>query len=217
MQNEYIVRKSARFLRAFDKDIDIEAWFHENKVPGIAMVGRSNVGKSSIINKIFGDKTAKTSKTPGRTQKINIFQFKLEVEGVEQKFFLYDLPGYGFAKVSKAMITSWQGLMHSFFLHMNSKTLICNIQDARHPNQKSDLAFHEYINPDEVDIGLIFNKIDKLKKQSEKAQLKNLKKEMKKKFKNMKFVQLASAEKGTGCEELEILISEYLLGANEDS
>lgn len=212
MQNELLTRGSAKFLRAYSKPEEIEAWFHENDVPGIAMVGRSNVGKSSIINALFGPKTAKTSKTPGRTQKINIFHFEVTDEnGDMHKFFLYDLPGYGFAKVSKDMQRSWQALMTNFFMHMNDQTLVVNIQDARHPNQKSDEAFYEYINPKYVDMFLLFNKIDKLKKQKEKAALKNLKKKIFEEFKAVKQIYFVSAEKKTGCPELEYAIGSYLL------
>lgn len=217
MQNELITRGSAKFLRAYDKPEEIEAWFFENERPGIAMVGRSNVGKSSLINSLFGPKTAKTSKTPGRTQKINIFSFETAAEGEEKKtFYLYDLPGYGFAQVSKTMQKNWQGLMTAFFMHMNDQTLICNIQDARHPNQKSDLEFHQFIDLKLVDVFLLFNKIDKLKKQKEKAALKNLKKKIFDQYKAVKQIYFVSAEKKTGCEELEYAIGSYLLNKSAD-
>lgn len=216
MQNELLIRGSAKFLRAYEKPEEIEAWFHENDIPGIAMVGRSNVGKSSLINALFGPKTAKTSKTPGRTQKINIFSFEIiQEDGEPKKFFLYDLPGYGFAQVSKAMQRNWQGLMTAFFMHMSDKTLVCNIQDARHPNQKSDLAFYQYINPKYVDMFLLFNKIDKLKKQKERAALNKIKKDIYQQYKAVKQIYFVSAEKRSGCEELEYAIGSYLL--NRDS
>lgn len=211
MQNEFITRGSAKFLRAFDKPEQIEAWFHENEVPGVAMAGRSNVGKSSLINALFGPKTAKTSKTPGRTQKINIFSFETESENGPLTFYLYDLPGYGFAQVSKTMMKSWQQLMTSFFLNMSDDTLIINIQDARHPNQKSDLSFHEFIDLKLVDVFLIFNKIDKLKKQKEKAALKKQKKQIFEDYKAVKQIHFVSAEKKSGCPELEYSIGSYLI------
>lgn len=217
MQNELITRGSAKFLKAYDKPEEIEAWFHENEVPGVAMVGRSNVGKSSLINALFGPKTAKTSKTPGRTQKINIFSFEVVAgEGEEpKKFYLYDLPGYGFAQVSKTMQRNWQGLMTSFFMFMSDQTLVCNIQDARHPNQKSDLSFYEYIDLKLVDVFLMFNKIDKLKTQKERAALNKLKKQIFEQYKAVKQIYFVSAEKKTGCDELEYAVGSYLL--NKDS
>ena len=211
MQNELLTRGSAKFLKAYDKPEEIEAWFHENNTPGVAMVGRSNVGKSSLINALFGPKTAKTSKTPGRTQKINIFSFEVGTEEEPMKFYLYDLPGYGFAQVSRTMQKSWQGLMTNFFMFMNDQTLICNIQDARHPNQKSDLSFYEYIDPKLVDMFLLFNKIDKLKKQKEKAELKKLQAQIYQQYKAVKQIHFVSAEKKTGCSELEYAIGSYLM------
>ena len=212
MQNELLTRGSAKFLRAYDKPEDIIKWFEAIPAPGLAMAGRSNVGKSSLINALFGPKTARTSKTPGRTQKINIFSFEVKGEDEQiQKFYLYDLPGYGFAQVSKSMLRNWQELMTSFFLNLNDQTLVLNIQDARHPNQKSDLSFYDFIDPKYVDIFLAFNKIDKLKKQKEKAALKNLKAKIYEQYKAVKQIHFISAEKRTGCPELEYAIGSYLL------
>lgn len=216
MRNKIISRGSAKFLRAYDKPEEIEAWFFENDAPGIAMVGRSNVGKSSLINSLFGPKTARTSKTPGRTQKINVFSFETSTEEDEpRKFYLYDLPGYGFAQVSKSMQRNWQALMGGFFMNVSDQTLICSIQDARHPNQKSDLAFYEYIDPKKADMFLLFNKIDKLKKQKERAALNNLKPKIFQQYKAVKQIHFVSAEKKTGCEELEYAIGSYLLSKDE--
>jgi GTP-binding protein len=113
-------------------------------------------------------KQLRTSKTPGRTQAINVFEITYLDQDVEKKAYLYDLPGYGFAKVSKSMIKSWQELIHNFFLSISDKVLICNIQDARHPYQKSDQDFYAYIDPKSMNIFLIFNKMDKLKKTKRK-------------------------------------------------
>ena len=85
--------------------------------PEYAFIGRSNVGKSSLINSFFGSKTAKTSKTPGRTRQINVFEISLAgmEEGKPNTFYLFDLPGYGHAAVSKAMSANWEKLMANFF------------------------------------------------------------------------------------------------------
>ena len=101
--------------------------------------------------------------------------------------------------------------MTSFFLNLNDQTLVLNIQDARHPNQKSDLSFYDFIDPKYVDIFLAFNKIDKLKKQKEKAALKNLKAKIYEQYKAVKQIHFISAEKRTGCPELEYAIGSYLL------
>jgi len=172
------------------------------------MVGRSNVGKSSLLNTLFGNKTAKTSKTPGRTQKINIFKFKLHDE--EETFFLYDLPGYGHAKVNKAMKKNWDDLMHTFFVNLNPHTILINLQDARHPNQVTDQKFYDYINPKKFSIFLVMNKIDKLKKQKEKAALEKLKPSIYAQFKAVSQIFFVSAEKRIGTEALEQSVANYL-------
>lgn len=205
-----IVKGSPKFLMGLDNLDQIENWWLEHpNSPGIAFVGRSNVGKSTLINSLFGQKTAKTSKTPGRTQKINIFSF--QIRGLEdQEFFLYDLPGYGFAEVSKKMKENWNLIMDSYLRGLNEKTLLFNLQDARHPNQKSDQQFYDYINPKEVEIFLIFNKLDKLKRQKERAALNKLKPEIYKQYKTVKQIFFISAMKKDGVDPLEQAIISYM-------
>lgn len=211
MQNALLQRGSAKFLRALNNQNDVMKWFENHDRPSLAMVGRSNVGKSSLINKLLGAKTAKTSKTPGRTQAINVFEITYLYQDTERKAYLYDLPGYGFAKVSKAMIKSWQELIHQFFLSIQDNALICNIQDARHPYQKSDQEFYAYINPKYMNIFLIFNKMDKLKKQKERSALNKVKKEILKEFKAVNQIHYVSAETGEKCEELEYAMGSFLV------
>lgn len=209
MENEIIHRGTAKFIMGIDSPEQMINWWANNPdAIGIAMVGRSNVGKSSLINSLFGNKTAKTSKTPGRTQKINIFTFKLHDE--ESQFYLYDLPGYGHAEVNKAMKKNWELLMHEFFVNLNLNTLLVNLQDARHPNQASDKKFYDYINPKEFEIFLAFNKIDKLKKQKEKAALNKMKPILYKEFKAIKQIFFVSAEKRDGVDALEQSVASYL-------
>lgn len=211
MEKIEIKKGSAKFIRAFDKPEQIEAWWHQNSdAIGLAFVGRSNVGKSSLINALFGNKTARTSKTPGRTQKINIFTFELTKDEEHKTYYLYDLPGYGHAQVSKSMSKEWRYLMESFFEFLNTKTVIMNIQDARHPNQKADQSFYQYINPKMIDIFLIFNKLDKLKKQKERAALNKLKPQIFKDFKSVKQIFFVSAEKRTALDSLELSVVNYL-------
>lgn len=206
-----INRGSTTFLRAVDSIEQIEKWWEDNpKAIGIAFVGRSNVGKSSLINTLFGNKMAKTSKTPGRTQKINIFSFKLLKDTEDRTFFFYDLPGYGHAQVNRSMSKNWQEIMDGFFTTLNGRTLLINLQDARHPDQKADQQFYHYINAKLVEIFLVFNKLDKLKKQKERAALNKLKPQI---FKNYNFVKqifFVSAEKKDGIPPLEQALISYL-------
>lgn len=209
--NIEIKKGSAKFIRAYDTPEQIYDWWDNNPdAIGIAFVGRSNVGKSSLINTLFGGKTAKTSKTPGRTQKINIFTFELTKDDTYKKYFLYDLPGYGHAEVNKSMSKNWIVVMDAFFSSLNGKTLLLNLQDARHPNQKMDQKFYEYINPKLIEILLIFNKMDKLKKQKERAALNKLKPQIIKDFKHVKQIFFVSAEKKDGVPPLEQALISYL-------
>lgn len=205
---------SAKFIMGAQNATQVSKWIDQNpEAVGFAMVGRSNVGKSSLINTFFGNKTAKTSKTPGRTREINIFKFELEnmPEGSPNTFYLYDLPGYGFASVSKDMIKNWHSLMEAFFTQSNSHTLLLNIQDARHPNQSSDQQFQEYIRPVGLDTYLVFNKMDKLKKQKEKSALNKLKPLIFQEYKWVKQIFFVSAENRTGCDQLHDNLVNYLL------
>lgn len=209
MEKEIIHRGTAKFLMAIDSINQLEKWWTDHPTAiGVAMVGRSNVGKSSLINTLFGNKTAKTSKTPGRTQKINIFRFQLHDE--EESFFLYDLPGYGHAQVNKIMKKNWDELMHTFFVNLNPHTILINLQDARHPNQVTDQRFYEYINPKNFSIFLVMNKIDKLKKQKEKAALNKIKPQIYADFKAVKQIFFVSAEKRIGTDALEQSVANYL-------
>lgn len=203
-------RGTTTFLRAIDSIEQLEQWWLEHpKAIGIAFVGRSNVGKSSLINALFGNKIAKTSKTPGRTQKINIFSFKLLADE-SRTFYFYDLPGYGYAQVNRSMSKNWKELMEGFFSTLNGRTLLINLQDARHPDQKTDQQLYQYLNPKYIEIFLVFNKLDKLKKQKERAALNKLKPHLFKSYKFVKQIFFVSAEKKDGVLPLEQAFVSYL-------
>ncbi len=194
-------------------------WLTEEKPIGVSFIGRSNAGKSSTINSLFGKSTAVTSKTPGRTRQVNIFEFQLEKNGkiVEElpKFYLFDLPGYGHAKVSKEMQADWAELMDNFFHNCGHQNLMLNLQDARHPNQKADLDFRDYLRPLGHEAFMLFNKLDKLKTQKERAALNKLKPAIFKECKWVTQIHFISALKGQGIDQLEGAIINYLLLQNE--
>lgn len=184
--------------------------FLESHTPSRSVIfcGRSNVGKSSLINCLFGKKVARTSNTPGRTREINVFHFYLS--GIQAPFTLFDLPGYGFAEVSKAQKKVWNLLMVSFFEKLTPDHLILNIQDARHPFQTADNEFIQFIEQFNLTGHLLFNKIDKLKTQKERNGFEKIKKENFDKISCFKNYTLTSAEKGTGLKDIEILLSNFM-------
>jgi GTP-binding protein len=128
----------------------------------VALLGRSNVGKSSFLNAFTGMKIAKTSSTPGKTRLINFF----EIEENGLKYRLVDLPGFGYAKVSKSLQKEWGKNLDYFLRNRFNIKLFIHLRDARHPNLEIDRGVEEYLRsflrPDQQ-ILTIFTKIDKLK------------------------------------------------------
>lgn len=207
-----ILKGNTEFLMGIDTIEQLKTWLNEHPfINGIAFIGRSNVGKSSLINSLFGKGTARVSKTPGRTRQVNIFNFQIEdrEKKTVENFYLFDVPGYGHAEVSKEMSRNWQNLLDNFFHLCSQKVLLLNIQDARHPLQESDVVFHEYIKQFDLETYLLFNKMDKLKTQSERSKLKNKMPDIYKKFKWVKQIHFTSAEKGDGLPAVELAIMNF--------
>ena len=170
----------------------------------VALLGRSNVGKSSFLNAFTNQKIAKTSQTPGKTRLINFF----EVEDEGKKYMLVDLPGFGYAKVSKSMQKEWGRNLDEFLKKRFNIKLFIHLRDARHPNMEIDENVDYYLNSflkKDQQILTVFTKIDKLK-QSEIAKLK-------KDFPNALFV---SNVKRRGISEVKRKINEILWGENEN-
>jgi GTP-binding protein len=213
--NYQIRPQSTEFKLGISELSQLETWLNENpSAVGLAMVGRSNVGKSSIINALFGKSVARVSKTPGRTREVNIFTFKLNLNGKLSDlppFFLIDLPGYGHAEVSKQMSRQWNELIGTFFELVSTGILLVNLQDARHPNQDADQEFYEFLKNFNNKAILIFNKIDKLKTQKERAQLDKLKPLLSKEFKAIRQMYFASAESKQGLPQVEEAVIAHLL------
>ena len=132
--------------------------FIRNSLPKVAFAGRSNVGKSSVINRIVNRKQfAKVGATPGKTVHVNYF----EIDG---KMYFVDLPGYGFAKVSQNERDRWAGLMESFFAENETFDVGVLIVDARHKPTADDIRMVEYFRNAGHEFVVLANKLDKLKK-----------------------------------------------------
>jgi GTP-binding protein len=137
--------------------------------PEYAFIGRSNVGKSSLINMLCNnDKLAKTSGSPGKTQMINHFEIISTGEAEEakksapdHKWYLVDLPGYGFAKVSIRSRRKWEQMIENYLRKRENLTQVFVLIDARHSPQKIDLEFLEDLKKWEVPLSLVFTKSDK--------------------------------------------------------
>ncbi|HEY3297066.1 MAG TPA: ribosome biogenesis GTP-binding protein YihA/YsxC, partial [Armatimonadota bacterium] len=131
-------------------------------LPEIALAGRSNVGKSSMINTLLGKSgLARTSNTPGRTQTLNYYRITVEDETVST-FFLVDMPGYGFAAVNKASRMQWQSLIEEY---LDSRETLCGIVqlvDLRHPPQPLDRRMAEWLHSHDLPYLVVGNKADKL-------------------------------------------------------
>lgn len=176
----------------------------KKELPTVVLCGRSNVGKSSFINSIFAPaKVAKTSSTPGKTRAMNYYI-------VENKFYIVDLPGFGYAQVSKKERDEWQMLIEKYFQLNKQIMLAVHIVDSRHEPMPLDLQLNDFLRNQEIPYWVILNKIDKLK-QSEIA--------LAKRGIIMKFPELIlnenlflySTVKGTGKKEIVKLLSTLFL------
>ncbi|PMP87666.1 MAG: YihA family ribosome biogenesis GTP-binding protein [Desulfurella sp.] len=124
------------------------------ELPQFVFCGRSNVGKSSLINAILNQKIAKVSKTPGKTTTINVFL-------VDEKFYLVDLPGYGFAKRSKSMVNAWQKPIENYLLNANMLRLIFLLIDTKISIMPSDEIFLNWLKYNNLSTVIVLTKIDK--------------------------------------------------------
>lgn len=123
-------------------------------LPEFPLLGRSNVGKSSFINTLANNKKiAKTSNTPGKTRLINFFNFS-------EKFMIADLPGYGYAKVSKEAQAKWQKYLEEYLLNRKQIKSLIQFVDARHDIQKNDIQMREWVNAYNLPIFTIVTKMD---------------------------------------------------------
>lgn len=168
----------------------------EVKAAEYAFIGRSNVGKSSLINMLVNYKNlAKTSGRPGKTQLINHFK-------VNDEWYLVDLPGYGYAKVGKKIRAGFGELIADYIEKREALTNLFVLIDSRLEPQKIDLAFIEYCGEIGVPFCIVFTKIDKLKDNELNINIKNYKKKMLEVWEELPVMFMTSAEKKTGREEL---------------
>jgi GTP-binding protein len=175
----------------------------KQQMPTIVLCGRSNVGKSSFINSLFNSKIAKTSSSPGKTRSINYYL-------VENKFYIVDLPGYGYAKVSKSERDAWQKLLNKYFAGNALIKMAIHLIDSRHEPTALDIELHDYLRLKDISTFTLLNKCDKLTQSEQAAMKKKITQFFPELIYGENFV-LYSAIKGTGKKEVVKLVSELFI------
>lgn len=170
-----------------------------------AFIGRSNVGKSSLINMITGQKAlAKTSATPGKTQLINHFAIESASaeRGPKDRWYLVDLPGYGYAKRSQSERKRWEEMINSYLRKRENLVQVFVLIDARHAPQKNDLEFVNQLDHWKINFSLVFTKADKEKPAVVKRNVDSFLEKLKETWQFLPRTFVTSSEKKEGREEL---------------
>jgi len=164
-------------------------------VPEIAFLGRSNVGKSSLLNELVGEKAAKVSSTPGRTRAINFFA--LLDQSQRRKMMFADLPGYGYAKISKSISAGWAEFIDPYLAIRSTLKLCVCLVDSNVPAQKSDEQLFDWLRGAEREFVVVATKIDRLSGNERTRNLLALKKGL-----GLEELLPVSAKTGFGIREL---------------
>ncbi len=168
--------------------------------PEYAFIGRSNVGKSSVINMICNKKElAKISSSPGKTKLINHFSI---TSGNKQEWYLVDLPGYGFAKVSQAERKSWKKMIETYIRNRKNLVSLFTLIDSRHEPQQKDLEFINQLGEWQIPFSLIFTKADKITQKETAAHVKEFLEKMRKDWEYLPPHFVTSAVKHLGAKQL---------------
>ena len=192
--------------------------------PEYAFIGRSNVGKSSLINMLAdNNKLAKTSATPGKTILINHFlinkaqEGKMPAKAEDHPWYLVDLPGYGYAKRGKKAQEEFERMISSYILEREQMTLLFVLIDVRHEPQRIDLEFIEWLGENGVPFALIFTKGDKVSKGHLAGNVRHYMKELSKQWEELPPHFVTSSETRMGREELLQYIGEINISiANQE-
>ena len=165
-------------------------------LPEYAFIGRSNVGKSSLINMLTGRSgLAKTSQTPGKTMLINHFI-------INKSWYIVDLPGYGYAQRGKKAQEQLREIIESYILWRTEMTNLFLLIDSRHAPQKIDLEFMDWLGENEVPFSIVFTKLDKLGVNAGKLKIEEYKKVLLERWEELPPIFATSSEDGRGREEL---------------
>lgn len=168
----------------------------EPTIPEYAFIGRSNVGKSSLINLLTSrKKLAKTSSTPGKTQLINHFL-------INDNWYLVDLPGYGWAQTSKTNKAAWKKMINTYLEERQNLACVFVLVDSRHEPQKIDLEFMEWLGEAGIPFSIAFTKVDKLGKNQVHSNIATYKKVMRKTWEELPPTFITSSAERVGGEEI---------------
>ena len=168
----------------------------QEQIPEYAFIGRSNVGKSSLINMLVDrKKLAKTSSTPGKTRLINHFK-------INHEWFLCDLPGYGYAKVSQKDREQFGKMIEQYAIRRTNLVCFFVLVDARHPPQQIDLDFIEWLGDSDLPFVIALTKVDKINQTGKATNLGLLKLELSKTWDELPMIFETSAEKKIGRDEV---------------
>jgi GTP-binding protein len=177
--------------------------------PEFAFIGRSNVGKSSLVNYLFNDKNlAKVSGTPGKTQTLNYFD-------VDNTWYAVDLPGYGFAKVSQSMRKKWKAMINAYLLNRPNMQCIFVLLDSNIPYQKLDKLFLEWLADNQLPFALIMTKCDRSSKIKLEYNVKAITDEIQKDWEELPTCFLSSADRKKGKDEIIAFIEDIVNGYYE--
>ena len=165
-------------------------------LPEYAFIGRSNVGKSSLINMLTGRSgLAKTSQTPGKTMLINHFI-------INKSWYIVDLPGYGYAQRGKKAQEQLREIIESYILGRAEMTNLFLLIDSRHAPQKIDLEFRDWLGENEVPFSIVFTKLDKLGVNAGKLKIEEYKKVLLERWEELPPIFATSSEDGRGRDEI---------------
>jgi len=184
-----------RYTTQFMLSAMAAAQFPSPEVPEIAFLGRSNVGKSSLLNKLVGEKAAKVSQTPGRTRAINFFA--LLDPSQRRRLVFADLPGYGYAKISKSISSTWPAFIEPYLAIRSTLKLCICLVDSNIPPQESDRQLIHWLRAAGRDFAVVATKADKLSGNEKTRNLQTLKNGL-----ELDEVLLVSSKTGFGLNEL---------------
>jgi len=170
--------------------------------PEYAFIGRSNVGKSSLINSLVARKgLAKVSKSPGKTQTLNYFL-------VNENWYLVDLPGYGYAKVSQKQRAAWQRMIDTYLLKREVLQCAFVLIDSNIPLQKNDINFMNWLGEKRIPFVIVYTKCDRSAKRQLEKNMESIQKDLSEHWHQLPAQFFTSAEKRTGQEEILTFIEE---------